>query len=61
MQVKLLPAPEQSAALLATMERFNAACDAIAEVAHANGCANKVELQKLVYHDMGNGSASRRR
>ena len=52
MQVKLLPAPEQSAALLATMERFNAACDAIAEVAHANGCANKVELQKLVYHDM---------
>lgn len=51
MQAKLLPTPEQSVALLATMERFNAACDAIAGVAHAKGCANKVELQKLVYHD----------
>ncbi len=50
MQVKLLPEPEQAAALLATMERFNAACDVIAEIAHAHDCANKVELQKLVYH-----------
>ena len=52
MQVKLLPTPEQLAALLATMERFNSACDVIAEVAHAHRCANKVELQKLVYHDI---------
>lgn len=49
-QVKLLPTPEQSVALLATMERFNAACDAIAAVAHTNGLANKIKLQKLVYH-----------
>jgi IS605 OrfB family transposase len=52
MQTKLLPTPEQAAALLGTIEQCNAACDAIAEVAHANDCANKVELQKLVYHDI---------
>ncbi|MGH7743244.1 MAG: RNA-guided endonuclease InsQ/TnpB family protein [Candidatus Dormibacteria bacterium] len=48
--VKLAPTGEQSAALLATMERFNAACDAIAEVAFRERCANKIELQKLVYY-----------
>jgi len=52
MQVKLLPTPEQAAALLKTMERFNAACDALAEVAFQHCCANKVELQKLAYHDV---------
>ncbi len=49
-QVKLLPTPEQANALLRTMERFNAACDALAAVAFANCCANKAELQKLAYH-----------
>jgi putative transposase len=34
------------------MERFNAACDAIADVAFHHRCANKVVLQKLVYHDI---------
>lgn len=52
MQVKLLPSEAQAAALLRTMERFNAACDAIAAVAFAHRCANKVELQKLVYADV---------
>ena len=52
MQVKLLPSEQQAKTLLATMERFNAACNAIAEVTHTNHCANKVELQKLVYHDI---------
>ena len=52
MQLKLLPAPEQADAMLRTMERFNAACDALAAVAFANRCANKVELQKLAYHDI---------
>ena len=52
MQLKLLPLPEQADALLRTMERFNAACDALAAVAFANRCANKVELQKLAYHDI---------
>ncbi len=49
--VKLAPTGDQAVALLATMERFNLACDAIGQVAFANRCANKVELQKLVYYD----------
>jgi IS605 OrfB family transposase len=52
MQVRLLPSAEQSASLLATVERFNAACDALACVAFASQCANKVELQKLAYADI---------
>jgi putative transposase len=50
MQLKLLPTNEQANAMLRTMERFNAACDALAAVAFASQCANKVELQKLAYH-----------
>ncbi len=52
MQMKLLPSPEQADAMLRTMERFNAACDALAAVALAKRCANKVALQKLAYHDI---------
>lgn len=52
MQLKLLPSAEQAASLLATMERFNAACDALASVAFKQQCANKVELQKFGYHDI---------
>jgi putative transposase len=52
MQVKLLPSPEQATSLLATMERFNAACDALAVVAFKHRCGNKVELQKLAYADI---------
>lgn len=50
MQLKLLPTPEQASAMLRTMERFNAACDALAAIAFTHRCANKVELQKLAYH-----------
>jgi IS605 OrfB family transposase len=50
--VKLAPTPEQYAALLRTQEAFNAACNAIAEVAFAGHSANKMELQKLVYYDI---------
>jgi IS605 OrfB family transposase len=50
--VKLIPSSDQHAALMATMERFNAACDAIAEVAYKRRLANKVALQKLVYYDI---------
>lgn len=50
--VKLQPTTEQSVALLETMERFNAACNAIAEVAFQERTANKIRLQKLVYHDI---------
>lgn len=43
---------KQATALLETMERFNAACNAIAEVAFRERTANKIRLQKLVYQDV---------
>ncbi|MER3456356.1 MAG: hypothetical protein C4304_05635 [candidate division GAL15 bacterium] len=52
LMVKLQPTAEQSTALLETMERFNAACNAIAEVAFKERTANKIRLQKLVYYDI---------
>lgn len=50
--VKLQPTADQATALLETMERFNAACDAIAEVAFREHTANKIRLQKIVYYDI---------
>jgi len=50
--VKLQPTPDQSIALLETMERFNAACNVVAEVAFCTRTANKIRLQKLVYYDI---------
>src|SRR5215469_5279987 len=50
--VKLAPTREQHAALLRTLEAFNAACTAIADVAFKHHMANKIELQKLVYYDI---------
>src|SRR6266851_2542372 len=50
--IKLAPGPEQHAALLGTLERFNAACNAIAEVAFREHLANKIALQKIVYYDI---------
>ncbi|MER3402137.1 MAG: transposase, partial [Armatimonadota bacterium] len=50
--VKLQPDAEQLAALLETMERFNAACNAIAEVAFRERTANKIRIQKLIYHEI---------
>lgn len=50
--VKLTPSTDQHAALLATMKRFNAACDYIARVAFERRLVNKVALQKLVYYQV---------
>lgn len=50
--VKLVPSPDQHAALLRTLERFNAACNAIAAVAFRERMASKIDLQKLVYYDV---------
>jgi IS605 OrfB family transposase len=50
--VKLVPTPEQHAALLATVERFNVACDWLGGIVFAERCANKVALQKLAYYDV---------
>lgn len=48
--VKLAPTPEQHQTLLKTMERFNEACNDIAEVAYQNRLANKWALHRLVYY-----------
>ena len=50
--VKLAPTPVDHAALLRTLETFNAACNAIADVAYEQRVANKLRLQPLVYYDM---------
>ena len=50
--LKLAPTPDQHAALLRTLETFNAVCNAIAEVAFAERSAIKIELQKIVYYDI---------
>jgi putative transposase len=50
--VKLLSTPEHDRALRQTMERFNAACNAIAEVAFREHTVDKITLQRLVYYDI---------
>lgn len=50
--VKLDPTPEQHAALLRTLEAFNAACDWIAMVAFREHISNAFKLQKLVYGEV---------
>jgi putative transposase len=50
--VKLAPTPDQHAALVRTLETFNAACNTIAAVAFQERCANKIALQRLVYYDI---------
>ncbi|MER3401906.1 MAG: hypothetical protein C4337_01040, partial [Armatimonadota bacterium] len=44
LMVKLMPTEEQHTALLETMERFNAACNAIAEVPQSVGARHAVPL-----------------
>lgn len=48
-KLKLAPTPEQAAALLATMERFNAACDWLAGKAFGDRTANKYLVQRRDY------------
>jgi len=49
LMVKLVPTKEQYNSLLQTMEKFNEACDCIAETAFELKTANKVRLQKTIY------------
>jgi putative transposase len=51
-QIKLLPTPEQRTSLLATMERFNAACDWLGGIAFAAKCASKLDLQRDHYDEL---------
>jgi predicted transposase len=50
--IKLDPTDDQADSLLRTMERFNAACDWIAEAAFREQTASKIRLQKIVYRDV---------
>jgi len=52
LSLKLLPTERQAALLLATMERFNAACNFVAEVAFREHTANKHRLQKACYYEV---------
>lgn len=49
---KLLPTPEQAAALLATLERVNGACAWLADRAFELKSADKLKLQGLYYRDL---------
>jgi IS605 OrfB family transposase len=49
--VKLDTTKEQFEALHQTMHLFNEACNFIAQIAYKNHTANKMRLQKLVYHE----------
>lgn len=51
-QLKLSPTPEQSGALLRTLEAANAACNYISEVAWSERTFGKFALQKLCYEQV---------
>ncbi len=48
--VKIETTPEQAQALHKTMHQFNAACNDVAKTAFELRCANKIDLQKVVYY-----------
>ena len=50
--VKLAPSEDQRVSLLETMEKFNEACNCIAETAYQNRLANKFALQKIIYRQI---------
>jgi putative transposase len=50
--VKLQPNPAQTQSLLVTMERFNAACNAIAKTAFREHTASHVRLHRLMYREV---------
>lgn len=50
LMVKVETSPDQAQALHKTMRQFNAACNDIAKTAFELHCANKIELQKMVYY-----------
>ena len=50
LMLKLAPNDAQRAVLLSTMERFNAACDTLAEWAAANDTHSKWTIQAACYH-----------
>lgn len=53
-QIKLTPDTTQAASLNTTMQRFNAACNWVAEHAFRHQLANRFKLHKLYYYDVRN-------
>lgn len=51
-KVKLQPVPEQHQALLDTLERANAACNAISDVSWENETFSQAGIHKLCYYDI---------
>jgi putative transposase len=51
-QLKLLPTPEQAQALKRTLERANAACDYVSQVAWATSTFGQFPLHRLTYRDV---------
>lgn len=51
-QIKLVPTPEQANALRETLERANAACNAISDYAWENKLFNQFGLHKALYLDV---------
>ena len=52
LQLQLLPALDQKANLLATMERFNEAATFAAKVGFEAGVCGQVTIHKLAYHQI---------
>ena len=50
--VRLLPVPEQADLLRTTLERCNAACEWLAQIAHDTGTRRQYDLHKLAYAEM---------
>ena len=50
MRLKLMPADEQAASLLDTIEAFNAACNYVSQIAYAEKAYNRVHLHKASYY-----------
>ena len=54
LKIRLYPSKEQTEQLLRTMERFNAACNAISKIAFENKTFGKTMLQRLCYYQIRN-------
>ncbi len=51
-RIKVCPTGDQARSIIATMERFNTACDAISETAWLNRTFGKYTLQTILYRDI---------
>jgi putative transposase len=52
LKIKLAPTKEQHHSLLKTMERFNEACNFIAQFAYEKKLASKYKIQEFIYNEV---------